>query len=613
MSRFQWRNVTAIPIVHGRLPFAIEVRRQLLEHRFDALAVELPPSLGPAVQEAITRLPKVNVVLYRERPDFLTSEPRHLWYVPVDPCDAIIEALRVASGERTVVHFVDAETPEFSPRPLLLPDAHAIFGLGLEKWYEAILPEVRSQVRTPQDAVRERHMAARITAIAHELGDQRRLLFVCGLGHWEGIKRHLEGHGGNLSTDVGPDPALVELRPVHPRSLAHALGESPFLTQRFEEWRSGTSAGPFDSIKVVQDALLVAREVHREDPSTLFEQAGPPELANLLRYARKLTLHSRRLFPSVFSLAVAARGCIGNDFAVALLNVLNHYPANDDPGPESIEMTDSEGSFDGEAAELSARTPGEARTMGQLKLRRRPLPEEARRWRLDFDGHSQCSWPPEDVALENFRDFVMKRALGLAGLGIVRTEPFRTSFLDGLAMRETLRNWHKAEVHVKEEPRIVGRVGSLVLIFEEDADGTKFPWRTTWQAEKSWESTLAFYATDPRADMVGPKIGRMRFGGAWFLYPPLPVPDIWDDLRFERARLPSERLLLAAIAWTPERFIAYVAATPPRLAVKQAAAEFGKHILYVPLSSFSPKTLERLRVAHVLGGKEVRTWAGDYL
>ena len=81
-------NITALPIVHGRLPFAMEVRRQLLDQRYEVLAVELPTSLERGVFIALDDLPKISVVIYRERPAFLDPDDQHVWYVPIDPCDA---------------------------------------------------------------------------------------------------------------------------------------------------------------------------------------------------------------------------------------------------------------------------------------------------------------------------------------------------------------------------------------------------------------------------------------------------------------------------------------------------------------------------------------------
>jgi hypothetical protein len=150
MSSLSWRTVDAVPLVHGRMAFAVEVRRRLLAQRYAAIAVELPPSVRAAMMDAVSRLPVVSVVLYREVPEFLDPADRHLWYVPADPCDGVVEALRIAEGERTPVHFVDAEVPGYRPAPLTLPDAHAVHGLGLEAWYAAVLPLVVLHARNPE-------------------------------------------------------------------------------------------------------------------------------------------------------------------------------------------------------------------------------------------------------------------------------------------------------------------------------------------------------------------------------------------------------------------------------------------------------------------------------
>src|SRR5262245_21906620 len=127
----RWKNIEVIPLVHGRVAFAVAVRERMLSKRHAALAVELPPSLRPAVERGIDRLPRGQRVVYREwhRPAGATpwtpaSEERdddveaatetRAWYVSIDPCDAIVEGLRIARGERLPIHFVDAEVEEFA-------------------------------------------------------------------------------------------------------------------------------------------------------------------------------------------------------------------------------------------------------------------------------------------------------------------------------------------------------------------------------------------------------------------------------------------------------------------------------------------------------------------
>ena len=97
------------------------------------------------------------------------------------------------------------------------------------------------------------------------------------------------------------------------------------------------------------------------------------------------------------------------------------------------------------------------------------------------------------------------------------------------------------------------------------------------------------------------------------VFPPRVIPDVWDDLRFERARTPSERLLLAATYWTQDHFIVHVAARRASDECRAEARSRGRHIIHLPLSTFNSTTLERLRRVHVLNGHSVRTWAHRFI
>lgn len=634
--------ITPLPLVHGRLAFAIEARRRMLATRWDAIAVELPPSLESAVHQGLDLLPKISVVVYRGVPEFLDPEGLHLWYVPIDPCDGIVETLRVARGERTPVHFVDAEVDDFRARPVTISDPHALHGLGLETWYQAVQPWLTLQERTDQDEIRERHMAARLQAIQDACGPDGRVLFVCGLAHWEGVRRHLDEGTGRLHDSEGPTADQVTVTTVSPASLPHVLGETPHTAWRWEEHRAGIALEDFDAVFGLKDLLMEARAHYEAAFPDALERATPRALETMLSYTRKMCVRRRRLIPDTWTLATAAKGCVGNDFAISVLRSSSRYPPNgeiedlevppdelpeegpyetaDDPLDEApaeperpAHMTRTLIETEHGTAEATCRTPGEAAEWRRLPLRRRPERKKREIWERGWDPGRHCSWPPEDVVIENFRNYVSQRALGLAGLSLVRTEPFTSSFKDGIALRETLRDWHRRRIHVKEEPRVAGDVGALVLIFEEDDLGLRFPWRTTWMAEHQNESTLAFYSTDPADDIVGPGLGRIFYGGCMFIFPPMLIPDVWEDMRFERARRPSERLLLAALWYGRDRYVAYSGPTPPSPEAKQQAEALGKHIVYVPLSSFSSTTLERLRRAHVLNGHEVRSWADRFI
>src|SRR5262245_4154194 len=79
------------PVVPGRVEFAIELRRRLLEEKPRIVAVELPGFLEKTYRRALARLPEMSVLLYTDE-----SEDERAVYVPVEPADPFTEALRTA-------------------------------------------------------------------------------------------------------------------------------------------------------------------------------------------------------------------------------------------------------------------------------------------------------------------------------------------------------------------------------------------------------------------------------------------------------------------------------------------------------------------------------------
>ena len=126
--------------------------------------------------------------------------------------------------------------------------------------------------------------------------------------------------------------------------------------------------------------------------------------------------------------------------------------------------------------------------------------------------------------------------------------------MDGLDMRETIRNWHEGRIYVTENRPVGGRVGSVVIIFDEDqGPEEQYPWCMTWLGEHAQESDMAFYSTAAGDNVVGPGISRCEYGGFMLTYPPLRLYDIWKDPFFNGARTKAERLLLAGLDYSEEK------------------------------------------------------------
>ena len=84
---------------------------------------------------------------------------------------------------------------------------------------------------------------------------------------------------------------------------------------------------------------------------------------------------------------------------------------------------------------------------------------------MRWNPFHQCSWPPEDVAIERFRTHTFEKAQQIIGQDLARVEKFTTSVQDGIDIRETLRNWHTGDIYVKNFPPNRGSVDVVVMLF----------------------------------------------------------------------------------------------------------------------------------------------------
>jgi len=106
-------KVRYFPVVPGKLEFALELRKLLLAAKPAVVAVELPGFLAPSYRSALARLPEMSVILYQDE----EGDDRAI-FVPVEPCDPFVEALRSAEEIGAQVIFLE---PDSAERPHL-PD-----------------------------------------------------------------------------------------------------------------------------------------------------------------------------------------------------------------------------------------------------------------------------------------------------------------------------------------------------------------------------------------------------------------------------------------------------------------------------------------------------------
>lgn len=622
MNALQFSDrITCLPIIHGSGDFAIEVRRVMLSNSFDCLVVPLPPSFQYDVQRAIEFLPNVSLVMqeepqvfeareWSESADDRDDDPRRTFsYVPIDPCQGVITALRIAVEERMPCQFIDLETANFVSLHATLPDPYALKHVSPEKFATALLPVID---RLPQGQPTDRviHMAAQLRQLEQRY---ERILFVCSILDWPWIREaYIEETPAFVK--MSDDVEETSIYQVDPETLLFVFGELPFITGLYERARVDLDTDENLSVDGVKAMLLAARDRYKADLGNRARKITPKLLRLYLQYVRNLTLMERRMTPMLYTLIVAAQQMAGDLFAISLAQTSSDYPFRERiPYPVVRMGIDRATLPDGDIVSVVNRLPGTAMTWRTCKLKPQPPKPQQDEWQMRWNPYHQCSWPPEDVAVERFRTHVKDTALHMLGTDLARSEKFSTSLKDGLDIRETLRNWHTGDLYVKVLPPTRGSLDCVVMLFDSPADPRDYPWRVTWHAEHHDESTLALFATNYLANMVGPGIGQATYGGALFLFPPRPVPDIWSNRRFDFVETLEERLLAAACYHADERHVALLSYSPPGPAWRRLAKRFGKKLIHVPLGKFSQETVQQLRMFHVLNGQRVRSYAAEFI
>ena len=89
--------------------------------------------------------------------------------------------------------------------------------------------------------------------------------------------------------------------------------------------------------------------------------------------------------------------------------------------------------------------------------------------------------------------------------------------------------------------------------------------------------------------------------------------DVWGDRDYGFAHDRSEVLLMAAIDYSPEKIVVHVAVEAPNERMRKYAQDQRKIVRHVPLASLSPRTLKKIRVFHILAGRDKRSLALDYI
>lgn len=645
--------IEVLPILHDRLDVAGWVRRRLDTLDPAGVAVELPTTLAEAVRKAVRRLPRISVVLSQE-----PNEDALVWTVA--PGDPLACALRWALERDRPTFFIDPDVPYAERHPDPVPDPHAIWELGAEEYFDLLGRALDDGPVSDADRVRENGMAyhlKRARGALDEAGRDGPLAALVGAAHVRRLEALLDGPVA--APFARSRRSMVEVRHLHPESLSGLMPDPPLAHAVFELSRESlppkppleaTAARKLSLVRsgftlvsrdqeswsldrqrrVAEHAAHEALEDGRVDRRALGavvwrigalsyetqtrESTVPWQRRTYFDFARRYTRVQGLLVPGLYEWVVAARGVAGDNLAWEVFETARAYPWQ-----EELAQDLATAKIDGDELDLGTRKVRFRRRFFRVKQRRRlvsvprrPKPENPEDWLKGFTG-GLCSFPPEDLVIEDYGRYLQKKAVGLLSAERTRSEPFQTSLLDGIDLRETLRHVEDDRVWVREIGRAPGKAGSVVVIFDRDPEDRQYPYLMTWLGEHQDESDMAFYSTHPAEQVVGPGILRATYGGFLMTYPPGRLDDVWRDEDYRDAREKAHVLTLAAVDYSEEKLVVHVAANPPAEFLGRYATAQGKRIVHIPLGSLSPTTLKKIRGLHILSGHDKREIARDYI
>lgn len=591
-----------IPVVPGRIEFAAHVRRTLLERAPRIVAVELPVSLESAYRKALGRLPKMSVVLIPEDDD---REQANATFIPIEPGDPFVEAMRTALDIDAEIIFLEPAARERPHMNDTYPEPYAVELTGFDKYVEAY--RVHPQPSTPA-------LTAHAAAMAWKLQGADPLSSIAVVVSLNMLDPLLDAMEIPQEPPAAPRTRLfgkAELFNLHPDCLAEVTMEPPYYQQIYE---AGRYELPTPKVDRLAWQLRLLRAAEKEYAINTGDKIQSWQRLLMAKFSRNLAVLDGRLIPGVYDLTLASRSIVDDNYAWEVWQMANLF---------SVQQTEEDDietiNVSGEEVWLRTRKLRIRRRLPQMKQRLKPTGLKAHKrekfkgeWASQTSGQSICSYPPEDLVIENYGRFLKNYAKTMLSEERSHVEPFLSSMRDGIDLRETVRNWHEGKLYVRELGKFSGEVGAVVIIFDEDRTN-KYTYLTTWLGEHQNESDMAFYSTPPFDHLIGPGIGRAEYGGLLMTLPPRRMYDVWADPDYDLAESKAEKLLLAGLDYAMERNVVYIAAKPPRSVFRQIAARVNRKIVYVPLGQLSPAKLKKVRVVHVLDSYERREQAKEYL
>ena len=316
----------------------------MLKHSFDCVAIPLPPSFQNPVEKAILDLPTPSVVFQKDMPNYQalwtpesqptaeegeSSDPASdsgiddsdagASYVPIDPCQGVIAAIRTAMGDHIPRKFIDLETSCYHPHTRSLPDAYALKKLSIERFTAAVVPHIAAST----DPQWKSRIACQAWKVRELCIDYKNILLVTSVLDFPWIRQAF--HDKKLSPPQDENSLAPETYQLPLDSLYFLLGELPFITGLYENARQELSDDEHLSIDGLKELLIAAREDYQAEYKNRARKITPKILSQCLKYIRNLTLIDNRFTPQLTTIVTAAQQVAGDGYALHVLEKAKQF------------------------------------------------------------------------------------------------------------------------------------------------------------------------------------------------------------------------------------------------------------------------------------------------
>jgi hypothetical protein len=621
-DKIKFNGIEIFPVLHGQMEWGAVVRNKFLTDPPNVCGIELPETLNKHKNSYYKVLPNTGVIRY-------FTKNNNKFHLIIENTDPLWEGLRSSKDMDIPCFFIDRDTEDYPENTDPYPESIALSSVDYKTYLREVMKHwnlKNMQIKydmseedeehteeffryLKEDKLREETMAYHLLELEQKY--KSKVLCICGIHHVFGI---LQALNKNAVRPFGKTRREdVEFFGVEEESSRSVCEEPGFVRNFYENWRTGEDRKIPAKYEILSKLYLQSSHDYEEDMKFKIHLSA---MKKSLQYARNLALIKGGIFPSVYDIVISASSMVDHDYGHFVFQNLTKPIKSTDYFKllDKIELSLEDLGKNSKFIKFHRKLKQNRRRMLSL-VRTRPKEKIPGEWKNASDEDFICSYQPEDIVIESYGSHLKDKGKRIFGDLGNRVLPFTDSILDGLDLRETLRRWHEKRIYVQENFHSRGKVGAVVVIFDQDDDpkNEKYTYKMHWMGEHDQESDMAFYATSPGEKMVGPGISRCEYGGFLMTYPPMRMWPVWEDPQLKYFSKKADVLLGAALELTLESLVVYVAEKPPSSLLKRLAGRMNIKIIYMPIGTLPPDTLKKISHFHILANKNARKYAPLYI